>query len=1042
VLRGLTPTRLILFGSALLISAGLLVVASGSDRGIPRGAPRRIKDPSSLAPPTALGPGEAVRAGAPTDMRGGMQLDAGAWVQVAGPDGRVKQRYTADRIDPRPGQWLEMVQPRAVMHSPTGRIVALRGDRGRAHVPGKALENGRFEGNVVVSVWMPDDQGRSRDITTEEPSVVALSGEASFDAIRNRIDAPGEVQITSDTMQFTGETLELILSADGRSIELLSVRRPLSPLIITRLPGSKAAERAAPRELDSHAAWDPEAQSFPISGAPTMAARASNHLPLHAMHEPVSLQKAEPTREPKNAARPYRLQLRNQVHITRERGGQASSMTGDQLVAYFHLEEGQSGDALVDSGAPTTTVAGSAGGGSTALDAHDVSGSQAIGSSALGSLGDASSVAASVPVVVASQAIAALGTAPDAVPSRKEPERVVVRFAGPLLMRPTVADEQPPADDRMRIELDGRPVELADLPMALRAPDVTVDLVRTTDGDQPERLLAKGGARATDGTRVIESSTMDILLDGQPGGSEPRRAILTDGVRLSDRERAASARSADIRFARGSEGKAQPRRAELRGGVTMVEGPRTVGADDLDLDFMEVDGAAQPVRARLRNEVRISDDLQVLWAKEVDCSFGPMEGAKGHQLVQADASSTVQLQVKDGARVFADSLQADLVRRQALLRGPGLQVVRGPVRVDQIASLRVDERERSARVDGPGRAQGFERSLLADALASAKATPPKEPSLRKQFEATWQEQMAFQEREADGAVLELLGQVTVRAEPEVGEIDLLDARAVTVEFLPKDPPAAASSTAGKADAPTDESTAGGNDLRVSSVVAEGGAQVQIQVWTMSNGRRVGDPRLVRLQGERLEFDMVRSEIAVPGIGSVLVNNPSAAGPRAASFVGPGSEGVTRFRFADGMQIKKLAGDLHRMSMRKSVEVTHAGPSEGDTFTLTCAALDADLYRPASAEVAKDEVMGFGGAAEIRNLTAQGAAFVRTSQFECECEFFDYDAQKQVALMRAAPGRLIALVPTGQSTPTRAAAFRWDMAAGKLTVEGAQGGMRR
>jgi len=625
------------------------------------------------------------------------------------------------------------------------------------------------------------------------------------------------------------------------------------------------------------------------------------------------------------------------------------------------------------------------------------------------------------------------------MPVLEDPERVVVRFAGPLLMRPAVADEQPPADDRMRIELDGRPVELADLPMALRAPDVTVDLVRTTDGDQPERLLAKGGARATDGTRVIEASTMDILLDGQPGGSEPRRAVLTEQVRLSDRERAASAQTADIRFARGIDGKAQPRRAELRGGVTMVEGQRTVGAGDLDLDFIEVDGAAQPVRARLRTEVRISDDLQVLWAKEVDCSLGPLEGSKGHQLTQADASSMVQLQVKDGVRVFADSLQADLVRRQALLRGPGLQVVRGPVRMDQIASLRVDDRERLARVDGPGRAQGFEGSLLADTLASAKATAPKEPTLRKQFEATWQEQMAFQEREDESALLELRGQVAVRAEPEVGEIDLLDARTVTVEFLPK----VASDASPSGAAPeSPESAAGGEDLRVSKVVALGDAQVQNQVWTMRNGRRIGDPRLVRLQGERLEFDMVRSEVVVPGVGSMLVNNPSAAGARAASFVGPGSEGVTRFRFADGMQIKQVGGDLHRMSLRKSVEVAHAGPREGDTFTLTCAALDADLFRPAAAKAAKDEVMGFGGAAEIRTLFAEGAVFVRTSQFDCECESFDYDAQKQVAVLRAAPGRLIALVPTGQSTPTRAAAFRWDMAAGKLTVEGAQGGVRR
>jgi len=1015
VLRGLTPTRLVLLGSALLISAGLLVVAAGSDRGIPRGAPRRIKDPSSLAPPTLLGPDEAARAGAPADMRGGMQLDAGAWVQVAGPDGRVKQRYTADRIDPRPGQWLEMVQPRAVMHSPNGRIVALRGDRGRAHVPAKALENGRFEGNVVVSVWMPDDEGRSRDIATEEPSVVVLAREATFDAIRNRIDAPGEVQITSDTLQFTGETLELVLSADGRSIELLSVRRPLSPLVITRLPGSKAAEGTAPGVPGSHAACALATESFSNPATPGVAHGASTDLPQYMMQEP------------KRAGRPYRLQLRDRVNITRERSGQASSMTGDQLVAYFHLEEGQSGDSLVD-----------ASGARSAIPMQE----PAHGPGRTGSIWHAGSGSAMVPGLVASQVLATLPSPATAMPAREDPERIVVRFAGPLLMRPAVTDERPPADDRMRIELDGRPVELADLPMALRAPDVTVDLVRTTDGDQPERLLAKGGARATDGTRVIEAATMDILLDGQPGGSEPRRAILTDGVRLSDRERASSARSADIRFARGSDGKAQPRRAELRGGVTMVEGPRTVGADDLDLDFVEVDGAAQPVRARLRDEVRISDDLQVLWAKEVDCSFGPSEGTKGHQLVQADASSTVQLQVKDGVRVFADSLQADLVRRQALLRGPGLQVVRGPVRVDQIASLRVDERERSARVDGPGRAQGFESSLLADALASAKATPPKEPSLRKQFEATWQEQMAFQEREADGAVLELRGEVAVRAEPEVGEIDLLDARAVTVVFLPKDGAGTGSSTAANAGLPSNESTAGGKDLRVSRVVAAGGAQVQNQVWTMSNGRRVGEPRLVRLQGERLEFDLVRSEVAVPGVGSVLVNNPSSAGPRAASFVGPGNEGVTRFRFADGMQIKQLAGDVHRMSMRKSVEVAHAGPREGDTFTLTCAALDADLFRPAVAVAAKNEVMGFGGAAEIRALTAQGAVFVRTSQFDCECESFEYDAQKQVAVMRAAPGRLIALVPTGQSTPTRAASFRWDMAAGRLTVEGAQGGMRR
>jgi hypothetical protein len=98
---------LVLLGSALLISAGLLVVAAGSDRGIPRGAPRRIKDPQSLAPPTSLGQDEASRAGAPADMRGGMQLDAGGprrceHGSIARRVDRARARVEAQLVDDRP----------------------------------------------------------------------------------------------------------------------------------------------------------------------------------------------------------------------------------------------------------------------------------------------------------------------------------------------------------------------------------------------------------------------------------------------------------------------------------------------------------------------------------------------------------------------------------------------------------------------------------------------------------------------------------------------------------------------------------------------------------------------------------------------------------------------------------------------------------------------------------------------------------------------------------------------------------------------------
>ncbi len=952
MLRGLTPTRLVLLGSALLVSAGLLLIASGADRGIPKQAPRRITDPELLVPPHAVSDAEATRAGDPGDLRGGMQLDQGAWVQVAAADGTVKQRYTAERIDPRPGSWLDMVQPRAVLYSPTGRVVSLRGDRGRAHVPGNELEIGRFEGHVVVSVWIPNDDGSPRDIEQEEPTVVINAREATFDAVRNRIDVPGEVSFSSETMQFTGETLELLLSADGRSIELLSVKRPLSPLILTRLPGAPRSGRVGSNDDDHEYVW------------------------------------ADPPAPPVPSWRPYRLQLQDNVHITRERLGRTSSVAGDRLVTYFHLEEGASTDRLVREAMP------------------------------------------SLPLPWPSLLLA------NAMATTEDVERIVVRFEGPLTMRPALAEERPPASDRMRVELDGKPVELAELPLGLRAPRVLVDLVRTAQGDQPERLVATQGAKATDGTRVIESTTLEVLMDGESGASEPKRAILTDGVRLSDAMRVASAASADVRFARGVDGKAQPRRAEMRGGVTMVEGDRTAGASELDLDFVEIDGDAQPARARLRGEVRVSDREQVLWAKELDCAFAPQEGKKGNQLARADASNGVQLQVRDGARVFADSLQSDLVTREALLRGPGLQVVRGAVRLDQSASLRVNELTRSARIDGAGRAQGFERALLADTPAAAKAAPPRDPQIRKQFEATWNERMDFVDRLAAGSTLDLKGQVTVRAEPVVGEIDLLDARQVTVEFVPR-----AEGAPTPAAGPTD-GLAGGGDMRVSKVIAIGGAQAQNQVWSMLNGRREGDPKLVRLQGERLEFDMIQNELTIPGAGTVLVNNPAASATRSASTAGPGKTGVTRFRFQDGMQLRQTGEGRATMVMRSRVEVAHAGARQGDTMTVACGQLEAQLLRPNGGAAAAQGTIGFGGSAEVTSLIANDKVLVRTPQFECECERFEYDAATQTARLSAAPGRTIAIVPAGQAAVTRAAAFVWDLEAGRVQVDSVQGGLRR
>jgi hypothetical protein len=92
--------------------------------------------------------------------------------------------------------------------------------------------------------------------------------------------------------------------------------------------------------------------------------------------------------------------------------------------------------------------------------------------------------------------------------------------------------------------------------------------------------------------------------------------------------------------------------------------------------------------------------------------------------------------------------------------------------------------------------------------------------------------------------------------------------------------------------------------------------------------------------------------------------------------------------------------------------------------------------------AADGGLSLGGPAELTRVRADGRVTVRTGDVDVEANEFDLDVPTQVGFARGGDGRLATVVRRGTAAPARAHAFRWDLAKGTLSVEGARGTIGR
>jgi len=483
----------------------------------------------------------------------------------------------------------------------------------------------------------------------------------------------------------------------------------------------------------------------------------------------------------------------------------------------------------------------------------------------------------------------------------------------------------------------------------------------------------------------------------------------------------------DIDLGKDLAGRTTPKLLIATGAVEATDVAQTLWCDTLRAEFVSTETNLQP-RA----------------AQDGDPPLGPSEVAR------VDAENGVQIQMKDGARVFAQGMTAFPPQGKSDLRGPDLVIIRSGVMIDSIPALAVDDRQRTAQSAGGGRARSWQSPIVA-ADQRGKIAVPSVPTAKVEMDAQWKGQMTYKDLGHNGATLDLSQDVRVRAEPRAEEYDALDAQTVHLEFDRRPAPGGALATAVQSTA----ATATGGEVRLRRLIATGDARLENQLWT--DAQRTGEPRLFQVRGQTINYDAVTGEASVPGAGSVLVNVPQGASsdPKAQQnrerdekVPGGGLEGVSRFSWVSAMNLKPLVDGKFLMTMDRSVEVVRAGANPTDTmpltWTLTCDRLEATLQRQleeiAPSAGATAQVFSLGGSSEIQRVRGIGHCFIRTPQYDVECEEFDYNPVTQIAEMRARAGRLVNVLPKGQGTPLRASAMSWDLASGRIQIRAGSGSL--
>lgn len=587
-----------------------------------------------------------------------------------------------------------------------------------------------------------------------------------------------------------------------------------------------------------------------------------------------------------------------------------------------------------------------------------------------------------------------------------------------------------------------------------------------------ERIVATGSegtparARRTDGKGELSARSLDLALRPDAKRGAAPATLLAEGAVMA------------------SDGVGETR--DQSGNEKERGGGQTLWTSSLSVTFLD-------------SGQRVDRPANALGPDAMAEEIAKVEGRDGVQvrLANADLGATPSAERSIPVRVFADTLDGNGVDRTLVVAGSDVWVVRDTVVADRMKRIEFDERSRTGQSSGEGRLRVFgTRTAAGESTPSIGAAlehgssstnrveRPELPSAASLI-AEWTGGFRFEEKTdlAPHGALEVHQDVHVRSTPDRSASDGVDAAWLRLEL---DDPArrrGGDASSGAAAAGLRRVVARGIAPSEAAPVAQG-AMARFESLRWTSAAREGDPRVLRLDGELIDFDLVRQEGTVTGRGRLFVHVPanlSDAGPTNAVIDAPaagettiasrpfglGVVGSTLFTWQRELRLIRLAtadGSDHAVApqftvvLDEAVEVTHADTAK---LVMTAARLEADFERldgervqGAQASAGTDPMgVALGGTAkllQIRAISAQavqglsganetGRITIITDDFTIECDSFIYDATRQWATLTAVAGSSVVVVPVKEPTRRLASIVEWNLATGTLRIKDARGG---
>lgn len=496
----------------------------------------------------------------------------------------------------------------------------------------------------------------------------------------------------------------------------------------------------------------------------------------------------------------------------------------------------------------------------------------------------------------------------------------------------------------------------------------------------------------------------------------------------------------------------------------------SIHCQDLRVNFRDHEGKTVPLNMLATGEVAAVDqESQTVWANQLDVEFTPVKvdqtvGAQVAGVPEANAKRRadvesltaiggVQIQMADGARVFADRLVADGEGRMIVLTGEDVMVVSDRNIIHKGTRLELTERGETVTWPGSGEFAYYTAPVLPSIESRRIDRPIVDIAANpRQMLATWSTSMVYDSRFNNGAgSIEIRGAVNAESTPSALEMNSMTGDWLTLNF------AKAETTVEPATAPTSRpetqptTQPGGlfameqRGRQLSQLIARGNARLESKTWL--NADHADKPRIFWLQGQHIVYDDQTLEALVQGAGDLLVRDerpepaPASqplAGAKTAADLPFGARGTTLFQWTDSLRMtrKDRESSLYDIVMLGDIKVRHRAIDQS-LSTMTGERLEATVDRTEGA-TQRDAGFDLGGSMDLKRIHAAGNVYVDTPKRDVDCDDFDFDYVTGIAQLNAREGRVVTVTTAGNPHPVQARSFLWNTIEDSVTARNISG----